>query len=149
MTLLELTDVVVHYGPVAALKGVTLSVETGAIVTLIGGNGAGKTTTLKTISGLRRPSTGTITFEGEPIHGLAPHELVKRGIGQAPEGRGIFPGMTVMENLGMGAYLRKGSHTDELTASSISSRAWPSAARRAAARSRAASSRCSRSAERS
>ncbi|HVE93414.1 MAG TPA: ABC transporter ATP-binding protein [Acidimicrobiales bacterium] len=109
MTLLELNDVVVHYGPVAALKGITLSVETGAIVTLVGGNGAGKTTTLKTISGLRKPTSGTIKFEGDAIHGMAPHELVKRGIGQAPEGRGIFPGMTVMENLGMGAYLRKGS----------------------------------------
>ena len=111
MALLELEDVVVHYGPVEALKGVTLSVEEGAIVTLIGGNGAGKTTTLKTISGLRKPTRGTITFDGEPIHGMAPHELVKRGLGHAPEGRGIFPGMTVMENLGMGAYLRKGSHT--------------------------------------
>ena len=105
--LLELEDVRVHYGQVEALKGISVSVDEGEIVTLIGANGAGKTTTLKTISG-RAPgdSSGTITFEGEDITGRAPHRLVELGICQAPEGRGIFPGMSVIENLEMGAYAR-------------------------------------------
>ena len=104
--LLELQDVHVHYGQVEALKGVSLTVGEGEIVTLIGANGAGKTTTLKAISGLRPPSSGRICFEGRDIAGLAPHRVVDLGICQAPEGRGIFPGMTVMENLEMGAYAR-------------------------------------------
>ncbi len=106
--LLELADVQVHYGQVAALKGITVTVDEGEIVTLIGANGAGKTTTLKTISGLRPVTSGTITFEGEDITGRAPHRLVEMGICQAPEGRGIFPGMSVMENLEMGTYARRG-----------------------------------------
>ena len=105
--LLELTDLQVHYGKVAALKGVSLTVDEGEIVTLIGGNGAGKTTTLKTISGVRPVTSGSIVFDGEDIVGVAPHRLVERGICQAPEGRGIFPGMTVTENLDMGAYSRR------------------------------------------
>ncbi|MGH9152907.1 MAG: ABC transporter ATP-binding protein [Acidimicrobiales bacterium] len=105
--LLELDDVRVHYGKVAALKGVSLSVDEGEIVTLIGGNGAGKSTTLKTISGLRPVTSGSIRFRGENIVGVPAHRLVERGLSQAPEGRGIFPGMTVMENLEMGAYARK------------------------------------------
>jgi branched-chain amino acid transport system ATP-binding protein len=105
--LLELEDVHVHYGKVEALKGVSLEVEEGEIVTLIGGNGAGKSTTLKTISGLRPVTSGAIRFKGENIVGVPAHELVERGICQAPEGRGIFPGMTVVENLEMGAYARK------------------------------------------
>lgn len=105
--LLELTDVRVHYGKVEALKGVSLVVDEGEVVTLIGGNGAGKTTTLKTISGLRPVTSGSIRFEGEDIAGVAPHRLVERGICQAPEGRGIFPGMTVSENLDMGAFARR------------------------------------------
>ena len=104
--LLELQDVHVHYGQVEALKGVSLTVGEGEIVTLIGANGAGKTTTLKAISGLRPPSSGRICFQGRDIAGLAPHRVVDLGICQAPEGRGIFPGMTVMENLEMGAYAR-------------------------------------------
>jgi branched-chain amino acid transport system ATP-binding protein len=106
--LLELRDVQVHYGQVEALKGVSLWVDEGEIVTLIGGNGAGKTTTLKTISGLRPLSRGSIIFDGDDLAGVPAHRLVSMGISQAPEGRGIFPGMTVMENLEMGAYNRAG-----------------------------------------
>jgi len=112
--LLEVDEVQVHYGQVEALKGITVSVDDGEIVTLIGANGAGKTTTLKTISGLRPITSGTITFDGEDITGRAPHRLVEMGICQAPEGRGIFPGMSVMENLEMGTYARrrKGASTE-------------------------------------
>jgi len=109
MALLELTDVVVRYGKIEALRGITVSVEQGEIVTLIGANGAGKTTTLKTISGLRPVAKGTIVFEGRSIVGVPAHRLVQLGICQAPEGRGIFPGMTVAENLEMGAYGRRGN----------------------------------------
>ncbi|MDP8991722.1 MAG: ABC transporter ATP-binding protein [Actinomycetota bacterium] len=104
--LLELEDVRVHYGQVEALKGVSLSVERGEVVTLIGANGAGKTTTLKTVSGLRPVTSGRVRFEGQDIVGMPPHRIVELGLCQAPEGRGIFPGMTVMENLEMGAYAR-------------------------------------------
>ena len=109
MALLELTDVVVRYGKIEALRGITVSVEQGEIVTLIGANGAGKTTTLKTISGLRPVAKGTIVFDGHSIVGVPAHRLVQMGICQAPEGRGIFPGMTVAENLEMGAYGRRGN----------------------------------------
>ncbi|HVF33162.1 MAG TPA: ABC transporter ATP-binding protein [Acidimicrobiales bacterium] len=104
--MLELEDVHVHYGKVAALRGVSVSVDEGEIVSLIGANGAGKTTTLKTISGLRPVSSGRIRFAGEDITGTAPHTLVRKGLCQAPEGRGIFPGMSVRENLEMGTYAR-------------------------------------------
>jgi branched-chain amino acid transport system ATP-binding protein len=106
--LLELADVHVRYGKIEALKGISLAVDEGEIVTLIGGNGAGKTTTLKTISGLRPVASGTIRLHGEDIVGIAPHKLVGMGVAHAPEGRGIFPGMTVRENLEIGAYGRKG-----------------------------------------
>jgi branched-chain amino acid transport system ATP-binding protein len=106
--LLELADVHVHYGKVEALKGVSLTVDEGEVVTLIGGNGAGKSTTLKTISGLRRLSAGAIHLDGEDLAGVAPHRLVAMGVSHAPEGRGIFPGMSVRENLEMGAYGRRG-----------------------------------------
>jgi len=106
--LLELEDVHVHYGKVEALKGISLTVDEGEIVTLIGGNGAGKSTTLKTISGLRPLTSGTIRFNDDDIVGVPAHQLVERGISQAPEGRGIFPGMSVTENLEMGAYARGG-----------------------------------------
>jgi branched-chain amino acid transport system ATP-binding protein len=109
--LLELEDVRVHYGKVEALKGVSVTVAEGEIVTLIGANGAGKTTTLKTISGIRPITSGTIRFEGEDITGMAACKLVDRGLLQAPEGRGIFPGMSVLENLEMGAYARKTKDT--------------------------------------
>jgi branched-chain amino acid transport system ATP-binding protein len=104
--LLELSDVHVHYGKVEALKGISFSVDEGEIVTLIGANGAGKTTTLKTISGVRPVTAGTITFQGQSIVGVPAHRLVEMGLCQAPEGRGIFPGMSVVENLEMGAYAR-------------------------------------------
>ena len=106
--LLEIEAIAVHYGKIAALKDVTLSVDEGEIVALIGANGAGKTTTLKTISGLRPLSSGRIVFEGEDISRMPGHKRVTAGIGQAPEGRGVFPGMTVQENLLMGCYTRKG-----------------------------------------
>ena len=108
--LLELDDVHVRYGKIEALKGISLGVDEGEIVTLVGGNGAGKTTTLKTISGLRPVAAGTIRLRGESIVGLAPHRLVALGVAHAPEGRGIFPGMTVRENLEMGAYGRPGAN---------------------------------------
>jgi branched-chain amino acid transport system ATP-binding protein len=101
---LEIKDLHVHYGKIEAIKGISVVVNQGEIVTLIGANGAGKTTTLKTISGLRPLSSGSIVFDGEDISKLPAHERVKRGISQAPEGRGIFPGMTVLENLEMGKY---------------------------------------------
>jgi branched-chain amino acid transport system ATP-binding protein len=101
---LEIKDLHVHYGKIEAIKGISVSVNKGEIVTLIGANGAGKTTTLKTISGLRPLSSGSILFDGEDISKLPAHERVHRGISQVPEGRGIFPGMTVLENLEMGKY---------------------------------------------
>ena len=106
MAFLELNDVHVYYGNIEAVKGISLTVEEGEIVTLIGGNGAGKTTTLKTISGVRRAAQGAIRFAGERIDALGPHEIVERGICQSPEGRRIFPQMSVRENLEMGAYAR-------------------------------------------
>jgi branched-chain amino acid transport system ATP-binding protein len=112
--LLEVKDIHVHYGKVAALKGVSLEVDEGEIVTLIGANGAGKTTTLKTISGLRPLTRGHILFNGGDISKMPGHRRVRLGIGQSPEGRGIFPGMTVQENLLMGAYARKGDVSGEL-----------------------------------
>ncbi len=107
MPLLELDNVHTYYGNIHALKGVSLSVEEGEIVTLIGSNGAGKTTTLRTIQGLLKPRLGSIRLRGEDLTRLAPHEIVMRGISQSPEGRLIFPAMTVLENLEMGAYQRK------------------------------------------
>ncbi|MEQ0565159.1 ABC transporter ATP-binding protein [Amycolatopsis sp. NEAU-NG30] len=107
MTLLELSDVSVHYGRIQAVTGLSISVNEGEIVTLIGANGAGKSTTMRAISGIRPISSGKITFAGEDISKLRGDLRVVRGISQAPEGRGIFPGMTVMENLDMGAYARK------------------------------------------
>ncbi|XVS62871.1 ABC transporter ATP-binding protein [Actinosynnema sp. CA-299493] len=105
--LLELKDIHVHYGKIAAIKGISLQVEDGEIVSLIGANGAGKTTTLKTISGLRPLTSGQVLFNGEDISKMPGHKRVIAGIGQSPEGRGVFPGMTVQENLLMGAYTRK------------------------------------------
>jgi len=104
--MLEVSDLQVFYGEIHALKGVSLKVEQGEIVALLGNNGAGKTTTLKTISGLLRPRVGLVLLEGEPLHALPPHEIVARGVGHAPEGRKIFNRLTVLENLEMGAYLR-------------------------------------------
>jgi branched-chain amino acid transport system ATP-binding protein len=113
MALLELRDVHTYYGNIHALKGISMEVEQGEIVTLIGANGAGKSTTLKTISGLLRPRTGEIWFDGERLDGIPAHHVVAKGICQAPEGRRIFPKMTVRENLEMGAFLRtKGADLD-------------------------------------
>ena len=106
MALLEIHNLHVHYGAIHALQGIDLAVEAGQIVTLIGANGAGKSTTLRTISGLLRPSAGTLVFDGESLIGKAPHEIVQRGIAHAPEGRGIFANFTVSENLEIGAYAR-------------------------------------------
>jgi branched-chain amino acid transport system ATP-binding protein len=112
--LLELDEIYVHYGKIEAISGISLDVNEGEIVTLIGANGAGKSTTLKTISGLRTVSRGEIRFNGQVITRMAGHKRVLAGIGQAPEGRGIFPGMTVAENLYMGAYARKDDFSEEL-----------------------------------
>jgi branched-chain amino acid transport system ATP-binding protein len=104
--LLDVKDVHTFYGQIHALQGITLSVGKGEVVTLIGANGAGKTTTLKTISGLLHARHGTVRFEGDDITKVAPHKLVERGIGHAPEGRRIFSRLTVLENLLMGAFSR-------------------------------------------
>ncbi len=104
---LEIKDLHVHYGKIEAIKGISVVVNEGEIVTLIGANGAGKTTTLKTISGLRKVSSGSILFDGQDISKVPAHERVELGISQAPEGRGIFPGMSVLENLEMGKFHRK------------------------------------------
>ncbi len=107
MPLLELNNVHTYYGNIHALKGISISVEQGEIVTLIGSNGAGKSTTLKTISGLLHPREGSITLEGQRIDRLPPHHIVGMGVCQSPEGRRIFGRLTVMENLEMGAFARK------------------------------------------
>ena len=104
--MLEVKDLRVAYGKIEAVKGISFSVETGQVVTLIGGNGAGKTTTLRTLSGLLHAVSGEIWFEGERIDGVAAHDVVRRGIAQSPEGRKIFAQMTVAENLELGAFTR-------------------------------------------
>jgi len=105
-TILELTDVETFYGSIQALKGISLNVQEGEIVTLIGANGAGKSTTLRSINGLNHPRVGTIVFRGEDITHEPAHDIVRRGIAQSPEGRKLFPRMTVTENLEMGAFQR-------------------------------------------
>ncbi|MGA2958590.1 MAG: ABC transporter ATP-binding protein [Thermodesulfobacteriota bacterium] len=105
--MLEVRDLHVHYGSIRAVKGISLEVKEGEVVALIGANGAGKTTLLNTISGFLRPRQGMIRFQGKEIQGLPPNAVVSRGIVQVPEGRSILTQMTVMENLEMGAYLRK------------------------------------------
>src|SRR5437868_15375809 len=100
--MLTLDNICVSYGAIRALHGVSLTVERGSIVTLIGSNGAGKSTTLRTVSGLLRPASGSITYDGERIDGLAPHKVVARGLCQVPEGRMVFANLTVRENLAMG-----------------------------------------------
>ena len=113
--MLELKDVHTYYGNIHALKGVSLKVEDGEIVTLIGSNGAGKTTTLRTIQGLLRPRSGSIQLDELELHKMPSHQVAAHGIAQSPEGRMIFPRMSVMENLEMGAYARKdndGIHKD-------------------------------------
>jgi branched-chain amino acid transport system ATP-binding protein len=104
---LELDDVHTYYGAIHAIKGVTLEVRQGEIVTLLGANGAGKSTTLRSINGLNHPRRGRIRFQGQDITYEAPHEIVAKGVAQSPEGRKLFPRMTVLENLEMGAFQRK------------------------------------------
>jgi len=106
MAMLELKDVHSFYGNIEALKGISLYVDEGEIVTLIGANGAGKTTTLRTITGLIKPRQGTVTLEGEDLTKFKPHEIVYKGVSMVPEGRGIFARLTVAENLDLGAYIR-------------------------------------------
>lgn len=105
--MLEVQNLSVQYGAITALHGLSLSVPARGIVTLIGGNGAGKTTTLRAISGMVKPSSGRILFDGQDITGMAPHEIVRRGLAHSPEGRLVFANLTVMENLRMGAYLQR------------------------------------------
>jgi branched-chain amino acid transport system ATP-binding protein len=107
--MLTLEKIHTCYGPIEALRNITLEVGKGEIVSLIGSNGAGKSTCLMTISGISRPSSGTIRLDGEDITGMAPHRIVERGISQVPEGRRIFPRLTVRENLEMGAFLGRGT----------------------------------------
>jgi branched-chain amino acid transport system ATP-binding protein len=109
--MLEIKNLIVNYGAIIALHGISLSVPNGKIVTLIGANGAGKTTTLKTISGLLKPNSGEIFYDAKNIAGLPPHQIVARGISQSPEGRMIFANLTVLENLQLGAYLQKDRET--------------------------------------
>jgi len=106
MSLLQVNDIHTYYGHIHALKGISLSVEQGEIVTLIGANGAGKPTTIRTISGLLHPRSGAVLLNGEQINGMPAHQIVTKGIGQSPEGRQIFTRLTVQENLEMGAYSR-------------------------------------------
>jgi len=107
VSLLELDDLHVHYGGIRALKGISIRIEPGQIVTLVGANGAGKSTTLRAISGLLRPSQGTILFEGRSLVGVPPHQIVRLGVSHVPEGRIVFANLTVSDNLELGAYLRK------------------------------------------
>jgi len=106
MALLEVNNVFTYYGNICALKGISLQVEPGEIVCMIGSNGAGKTTTLKTICGLLKPQSGSVVFEGKDITHLPPHEVVRQGIAMVPEGRQVFSRLTVLENIEMGAYIR-------------------------------------------
>jgi branched-chain amino acid transport system ATP-binding protein len=112
--MLQVTDAVVRYGAITALHGITFEVEKGEIVTLLGANGAGKSTTLRMLSGLHAPATGTIVFEGQDISQVKAHKFMELGIAHVPEGRRIFPQMTVEENLEMGAFTRKGSFSDDM-----------------------------------
>jgi branched-chain amino acid transport system ATP-binding protein len=107
VSLLELQDVHVHYGGIHALKGISIAVDEGGIATLVGANGAGKSTTLRAISGLIQPSRGEIRFGAKPLRGMKAHEIVRAGISHVPEGRIVFANLTVMDNLEMGAYLRR------------------------------------------
>ena len=117
MALLEVKDLVVSYGAIKAVQGISFEVHAGELVTLIGANGAGKSTIMKAISGLEKPQSGSITFDGKPIHMLPSHKIVQLGLCQVPEGRQIFPRMSVQENLDMGAYTRgRDNYSGELDA---------------------------------
>src|SRR4030042_4024558 len=112
--MLQLIDVHISYGPIKALKGIDIEVEHGEIVCLIGSNGAGKSTTLMTISGILRPFTGDIIFNGKSIKGIPPHRIVEMGISQVPEGRRVFPKLTIKENLEMGGFSNRGNFESSL-----------------------------------
>ena len=112
--ILEIRDLVVSYGGIEAVKGINMDVEEGQIITLIGANGAGKSTTLKTIAGIVKPKTASIKMYGEELTGKSPNYIVSKGITLVPEGRRVFPNLTVLENLNIGAYLRKDNLTDDL-----------------------------------
>jgi branched-chain amino acid transport system ATP-binding protein len=107
VSLLELDDLNVHYGAIHALKGISIRVERGQIVTLVGANGAGKSTTLRAVSGLLRPSKGAIRYDGKPLAAVPPHEIVRLGVSHVPEGRIVFANLSVLDNLELGAYLRR------------------------------------------
>src|ERR1700760_1382788 len=109
MALLEVRNLVVRYGEIEALRGVSFSVEEGKVVTLLGANGAGKSTTLRAISGLAKPTSGELVFDGQTISGLGPEAIVRLGISHVPEGRRVFPGLTVKENIMLGASNRRAS----------------------------------------
>jgi branched-chain amino acid transport system ATP-binding protein len=113
VSLLEVKDLHVSYGAIEAIKGISLTVDEGQVVSLIGTNGAGKTTTLRTLSGLLKPTSGEVLFDGKRLDGVAAHDVVTRGVAHSPEGRRIFPLMTVEENLELGAYSRKGQSWTE------------------------------------
>ncbi len=114
--MLDLRDVVTYYGPIPALKGISLTVREGEIVCLLGGNASGKSTTMKTILGVVRPARGSVSFEGDRIDGLPPQQVVRRGIALVPEARRVFGRMTVLENLAMGAHIRRQAPPAELEA---------------------------------
>jgi len=114
MPLIDLKDVSVRYGEIEALRGVSLSVEAGEVVTLLGGNGAGKSTTLRAISGLTKPASGEILYEGKSLTGLGPEEIVRMGIAHVPEGRRVFPGLTAHENIMLGASNRSGISKEQI-----------------------------------
>jgi branched-chain amino acid transport system ATP-binding protein len=107
VSLLSIEDLHVHYGAIHALKGITIAVDRGQIVTLVGANGAGKSTALRAVSGLLKPSRGAIRFDGKPLAGVAPHDVVRLGVSHVPEGRIVFANLSVLDNLEMGAYLRR------------------------------------------
>ncbi|MBI1189375.1 MAG: ATP-binding cassette domain-containing protein [Tepidisphaera sp.] len=114
--MLEVRDLKVNYGAIKALHGISLRVDKGEIVTLIGSNGAGKSTTLRTISGLLRPAEGDVIFEGQSLRNMPAHEIVRLGVVQSPEGRGVFPNMSVEENLKLGAFARPASEKAQIAA---------------------------------
>jgi branched-chain amino acid transport system ATP-binding protein len=145
--LLELDKVRTFYGRIEAVKGLSITVNEGEIVTLIGANGAGKSTTLRSIQGLTKAKAGTIRFAGKEIQNAPPHEIVQMGIAHSPEGRRLFPRMSVRENLEMGAFNRTDREGIGQTSSTSTrcSRASASGAASRRGRSRAASSRCARS----
>src|SRR6202023_2009410 len=107
MPLLEIRDLIVRYGEIEALRGVSIAVDEGQVVTLLGANGAGKSTTLRAVSGLTKPAAGDILFDGKPIAGLGPEAIVRLGISHVPEGRRVFPGLSVKENIMLGASNRR------------------------------------------